>query len=92
MKTATFPSLRVDSDLRQAAEDVLRDGESLSRFVEESIRANIERRQVQREFIARGLTSRDEARRSGAYVSSDDVVTRLEKMLTRVKTTGKRRA
>lgn len=92
MKTSTFPSLRVDPDLRQAAEDVLQDGESLSRFVEQSIRANIERRQVQREFIARGLTSRDEARRTAAYVSSEHVVTRLEKMLTRANTRGKRRA
>ncbi len=55
MKTATFPSLRVDPDLRQAAEVVLQDGESLSSFVEQSIRESVERRQAQREFIARGL-------------------------------------
>ena len=85
MKTATFPSLRVDPVLRKAAEDVLHEGESLSGFVEQSIRTNVERRQAQREFIARGLRSRDEARRAGAYVSSGDVVKGLEKMLANAK-------
>jgi len=89
MKTATFPSLRVDPDLRQAAEEVLQDGESLSSFVEQSIRESVERRQAQREFIARGLRSRDGARRAGAYVMSDTVIGRLEKMLARAKASAK---
>jgi predicted transcriptional regulator len=91
MKTATFPSLRVDPDLRQAAEEVLQDGESLSSFVEQSIRESVERRQAQREFIARGLRSREDARRTGAYVSSDAVFGRLEKMLARAKSPAKTR-
>ena len=85
MKTATFPSLRVDPKLRQAAEEVLQEGESLSGFVEESIRTNVERRLAQREFIARGLASRDKARRTGTYVSSSAVVKGLEKTLARAK-------
>ena len=89
MKTATFPSLRVDPRLRQAAEEVLQDGESLSSFVGQSIRESVERRQAQREFIARGLRSRDDARRTGAYVSSDAVIGRLEKMLARAKAPAK---
>lgn len=82
MKTATFPSLRVNPQLRQAAENILQEGESLSAFVEESIRKNIERRQLQGEFIARGLRSRDEARQTGKYVSSDVVLRRIENRLT----------
>ncbi|MFM9888846.1 MAG: YlcI/YnfO family protein [Burkholderiales bacterium] len=85
MKTATLPSLRVDPELREAAEGVLHEGESLSRFIEQSIRENVERRQAQREFIARGMTSRDNALRAGAYVSADAVIGRLEKMLARAK-------
>jgi predicted transcriptional regulator len=81
MKTATFPSLRVDSKLRQAAEAVLAEGESLSGFIEQSIRTLVERRQLQSEFMARGLASRDEARRSNAYVSSADVLNGLESRL-----------
>jgi hypothetical protein len=85
MKPATILSLRIDSELRQAAENVLQDGESLSSFVEQSIRESIERRKNQREFIARGLRSRDAARRTGSYVKSDAVIGRLEKMLAQAK-------
>ncbi len=85
MKSATFPSLRVDSGLRQAAEEVLLEGESLSAFVEQSIRANIERRRAQSEFVARGLLSRDKARKSGVYVPADAVIGRLENLLARAK-------
>lgn len=85
MKTATFPSLRVTPELRQAAERILQEGETLSSFVEQSIRESIGRRQIQQEFIARGLRSRDEARQTGNYVSADAVIGRLEKMLATTK-------
>lgn len=77
MKTATFPSLRVDPALRQAAQDVLLDGESLSSFVEQSVRANIARRQAQEAFIKRGLASGIQAQQTGSYVSADAVIERL---------------
>ncbi len=92
MKTANFPSLRVDPKLRKAAEDVLENGESLSGFVEESIRVNVERRRAQREFIARGLAARDSALRTGHYVSSDTVVRGLEKMLAAARSKAKVRS
>lgn len=85
MKTATFPSVRVDPELRQAAEQLLLEGESLSSFVEQSIRESIERRQFQQEFIARGLRSRDDAQRSGKYVGADAVIGKLEKRLAAAK-------
>ena len=85
MKTATIPSLRVDPKLRDAAEEVLQDGETLSSFVEQSIREGIERRQARRSFIARGLRSKQAARHSGKYVPAEAVVRRLEGMLTRAK-------
>lgn len=83
MKTASIPSLRVDPELRHAAESVLREGETLSSFIEQSLRANIERRRVQQEFIARGLASRNEARRTGEYILAEDVVRELDDMLAR---------
>lgn len=81
VKTATIPSLRVDPELRAAAEGVLENGESLSSFVEQSIRDGVQRRQAQREFIARGLKSRDSARRTKDYVPAEKVLERLEGML-----------
>jgi predicted transcriptional regulator len=63
----------------------LLDGESLSSFVEQSVRANIERRKAQDEFIARGLASRDKAKRMGAYVLSSDVMKGLASRLAKAK-------
>lgn len=81
MKTATIPSVRVEPEFRAEVESVLAEGESLSEFVEASVRASVERRRVQAEFIARGLRSRDEARRTGDYVDADDVVAGLQRKL-----------
>lgn len=83
MKTATFPSLRVEQELREAAESVLQEGETLSNFIETSVRETIERRRARAEFIARGLQSRDEARRTGFYHSPHSVHAELRKMLAK---------
>jgi predicted transcriptional regulator len=81
MKTATIPSVRVEPEFRAEVESVLAEGESLSQFVEASVRASVERRRIQTEFVARGLRSRDEAKRTGDYVDADDVVARLQRKL-----------
>lgn len=85
MKNATLPPLRVSSDLRAAAESVLREGENLSSFVLEAVQLNIERREARRAFIERGLLARDEARASGQYVSSDEMLAQLDASLARVR-------
>ena len=81
MKTATIPALRVEPALREAAQSVLAADETLSSFVEESLRANIERRKYRQDFIARGLASRDEAKRTGEYYSAESVLGELADML-----------
>lgn len=86
MKTATIPSLRVAPELREAAEDVLLEGETLSGFVESALRAQIGQRQMQQEFIARGLASRDTARSTGRYVSAEAALERLQAQLDKAKT------
>lgn len=63
METATMPALRVDPQLREEAESVLAENETLSAFMESALRDGIARRRLQHEFVARGLASRDEARR-----------------------------
>lgn len=83
MKSATIPPLRVTPELRSAAENVLREGETLSNFVEESVRGQIERRQLQQEFIARGLAARDEARGSGTWFTQAEVTASLRGILKR---------
>lgn len=82
-KTSTIPPLRVNEEVRAAAEAALMEGETLSGFVLESIQHNIQRRTMQQEFVARGLAARDEARRTGKYVSADEVLAGLDKTLAR---------
>ncbi len=81
MKSATIPPLRVTPELRQAAESVLREGETLSGFVESSLVRQIEFRKSQQEFIARGLASRENARKSGKYFSKEESLAALDAIL-----------
>ena len=77
MKTATIPALRVEPKLREAAQSVLANGETLSSFLEESLRANIERRLHSQAFIARGIAARDEAKATQEYYSAESVMSEL---------------
>ncbi len=81
MKTATMPSLRVEPEFRDRAESVLKDGETLSAFMEEAVRKQVEIRKSQAEFIARGLAARDESKRTGIYHRAEDVLAELKSML-----------
>lgn len=84
MKTANIPSLRVEPELRHAVETALRDDETLSSFMEQALREQIKLRQLQDKFIARGLVSRDNAKRTGEYYDADDVLNSLDTMLSGV--------
>ena len=92
MKTATLPPLRVAPELREAAESVLQEGESMSGLMEHSLRCEVNRRRMQAEFIARGLAARDEARRTGAYYSADEVHAELRAMLVEAEARKKAKA
>ena len=85
MKTATLPPLRVEPELRKAAESVLHDGESLSGLMEKSLRDEVNRRRMQAEFIARGLASRDEAKRTDRYFTVEESLSGLDAILAKHK-------
>ena len=85
MKSAAIPTVRVPSELRHAAEEVLQSGETLSGFVEESVRRNVEFRQAQKEFIKRGLASAETAKNSGKYVPSATVLGKLTRRLVKAR-------
>jgi hypothetical protein len=85
MKSASLPSLRVEPELRKAAEKVLENGETLLSFIESSLRVGIERRLQHKEFIAQGLASRDHARLTNSYVDAENVIGELRNMLTHAK-------
>lgn len=81
MKTSTLPAIRVTPDLRDQLEQVLHDGESLSAFVEASVRDAVKRRTDQAAFVARGMASLAAAQRTGQYVSAQVVVNGLKDQL-----------
>lgn len=85
MKSALIPAVRVPPELRLAAEEVLRSGETLSGFVEEAVRRNVEFRQAQQAFIERGLASAEAAKNSGKYVSSATVLGKLTRRLEKAR-------
>jgi len=74
-----------DPEMLASAKGVLLEGESLADFFEQSIRAEVARRQHCSEFIARGLASRDEAKRNANYVSADRVIANLTARLDAAK-------
>jgi hypothetical protein len=80
-KTATIPSLRVEPELRAAAESVLEKGETLSAFVEDALKKQVHFRKTQAEFVARGLAGLEEAERTGVYYTSDEILGELQEML-----------
>lgn len=87
MKTASLPPLRVEPELRRKAENVLREGETLSAFLETAVRQTIRSREIEREFHERGIASRDDARRTGEYYSVDSVMDELSGMLAEARRT-----
>ena len=85
MKSATIPSVRVDPELRAEVEALLGEGETLSEFVESSVRQTVVQRRNQAEFVARGLRSLEGAKRAGEYVDADVLVGKLELKLATAK-------
>ncbi len=81
MKSASLPSVRVEPELREAAESVLREGETLTSLIETAVRETIRRRLSQEEFIAQGLRSRDHAQRTGILHSAQSVHLELQRRL-----------
>jgi len=85
MKTSAIPSVRVEPELREQLEQVLQAGETLSSFVETSVRETVRRRLEQAEFLRRGMASLRAARRSGKYIEADAAVAKLQARLDKAK-------
>lgn len=92
MKTSMLPAVRVEPQLRKQLEFVLHEGETLSAFVEASVRDAVRRRAVDTEFVARGLASLEAAKAANDFVEADDVLARLQQRVDRARGKSKRRA
>ena len=81
MKTAVIPQIRVEPELRADLESVLQQGETLTDFVETTVRNAIAFRRVQTEFRARAQAASDEYHRSGVSVPVEAVLGQLPSRL-----------
>src|SRR4051794_5338470 len=77
VKNATLPAIRVEPELREKIESVLGQGETLSSFMESTLRSAVEFRAIQNEFHARGKRSQEDYDASGVSYSTQEVVEKL---------------
>ncbi|MCU0923063.1 MAG: hypothetical protein MUF16_22540 [Burkholderiaceae bacterium] len=81
MKTAQLPPVRVEPAIREEVESVLREGESLSQFVETATVQAARRRKAQQEFLARGRASLNKAKKTGELYPLNEVLDRMRARL-----------
>lgn len=81
MKTATKPSIKIEPSLRAAMESVLKEGETIDSFLEQSLLKGVQARKSQQFFLARGLASKLEAEQTGEYISAEQSLAELNSVL-----------
>jgi Arc/MetJ-type ribon-helix-helix transcriptional regulator len=81
MKSAVSLHVRVEPEFRAELEAVLRQDESLSEFVEASVRNAVEFRRVQTRFHERGQAAWEHYQSTGLSVSADEVLAKLQAKL-----------
>jgi Arc/MetJ-type ribon-helix-helix transcriptional regulator len=81
MKSAVIPQVRVEPELRAELEAVLKQGETLSEFVEASVRNAVEFRRIQTHFHERGQAAWEQFQRTGVSVPAEEVLTKLQAKL-----------
>ena len=90
MKSAVIPQVRVEPELRAELEAVLQQGETLSGFVEASVRSAVEFQRVQTRFHERGRAAWEHHQSTGVSVPADEVLAKLQaKLDARRKQLGK---
>jgi hypothetical protein len=75
-----FP-VYIDQRLLRDVENVLHEGESVADFALDALRKAVKHRAQDAKFIERGLVSREEAKRTGVYFTSDEVLGKLDDVL-----------
>lgn len=89
MKTALLPATRIDPALRRELEASLEEGETLSAFIEASVRKQLLVRESQRAFVARGLAAERRADTRNDWLDSGEVLRDVIALASRL---GRRRA
>jgi hypothetical protein len=81
MKSAVIPQIRVEAELRAELESVLNHGETLTDFVEATVRNAIAFRRVQTAFHERAQAASQEYHRTGVSIPVETVLDKLQAKL-----------
>jgi hypothetical protein len=92
MRSATFPPIRVEPEVRAEVEAVLREGETLTQFIEEAVVAAAAWRRTQSEFVTRGEAAIERWKHEGGGSGVDEVMTDLQARLDEAKRRAGHRA
>lgn len=92
MRSATFPPIRVEPEVRAEVEAVLREGETLTQFIEEAVVAAAAWRRVQSDFVARGEAAIGRWKQEGGGHAVDEVMADLQSRLDDAKRRSAQRA
>jgi hypothetical protein len=92
MRSAAFPPIRVEPEVRAEVEAVLREGESLTQFIEEAVVAAAAWRRVQAEFVTRGEAAIQRWKQEGGGHAVDEVMADLQSRLDEAKRRAAQRA
>ena len=81
MDTNVIPQISIEPEVLAQLESMLREGETVTSFVEAAVRSAVERRRVQREFDARAQAALEDYERTGVSVPVENVLKRLQAKL-----------
>ena len=77
-----LPPIRVEPEIRAQTEAVLREGESLTQFIEDAVRKEVEWRTTQAAFVARAQAALEEHEESGGPTLAE-VQARMQQRATK---------
>jgi hypothetical protein len=81
MRSATFPPIRVEPEVRAEVEAVLREGETLTQFIEAAVVSAAAWRRTQAEFVSRGEAAIERWKQEGGGQTVDEVMSDLQARL-----------
>jgi hypothetical protein len=85
MRTATLPAVRVSPDTRALIESVLKEGESLSTFIEETVRKHATWRKEDEAFHARAALASERLANGGKFFTAEESIARLRAQVQRAR-------
>jgi hypothetical protein len=85
MRTATLPAVRVSPDTRSLIESVLREGETLSTFIEETVKKHAAWRKEDEAFHARAALASKRLAEGGKFFTPEESIARLRAQVRRAR-------